>query len=81
MVVRRDGRTDHGHAIWECRCDCGALHRVSRRSLLHPVSPTRSCGCLHAELSRARAAAQAVLARRRRGAVDLARDLAGRGPA
>lgn len=67
VVVRRGGRTDHGHAIWECQCDCGALHRTSRRNLLHPKSATRSCGCLHAERSRARLLAKSA-ARRDAGA-------------
>lgn len=42
------------HRSWIVRCDCGAERAVAEKSLLE--GRTRSCGCLQAELKRARMA-------------------------
>lgn len=45
-VARRETRSNGGTSIlWECRCDCGNTHVVSRTSLY----TARSCGCSHVE--------------------------------
>jgi len=48
VAVSRSGARKHGHAVWICHCDCGAVHSVGRRELLR--GDTRSCGCLNSEL-------------------------------
>lgn len=40
-------RTSHGSAIWECRCDCGAISHVCAGDLAS--QHTKSCGCLRYE--------------------------------
>lgn len=37
-------RTNSGEVIWECECDCGNTHYVSRPNLLNGY--VNSCGCL-----------------------------------
>lgn len=52
LVVERVESDKHGQARWGCRCDCG---RVVQTSSAHLKSGhTKSCGCLHAEVTRAR---------------------------
>jgi hypothetical protein len=46
-VVKFAESTPHGR-LYECRCDCGALHRVQGASLA--AGRIRSCGCLRREL-------------------------------
>lgn len=51
------GRSTHKprrafYTYWDCRCSCGRLGAVERRSLIKGRS--KSCGCYHAELKRAR---------------------------
>ena len=46
---RRDGQTE---TIWLCRCICLAIKEVKQKHLVSRMS--KSCGCLSAELSRAR---------------------------
>lgn len=49
-VVSRAGSDRHRQSTWLCRCECGSERIVLRRSLVGGVS--RSCGCLHSEVSR-----------------------------
>jgi len=42
-VVSRAGTRD-GHALWNCRCDCGGVKAVTTGMLNYGV--VRSCGCL-----------------------------------
>lgn len=44
------GRNGAGHALWLCACECGETCVVSAPHLRRPLNPTRSCGCLRAEL-------------------------------
>jgi hypothetical protein len=37
------GRAKDGNPLWLCRCDCGNLHTVTARCLVH--GQTKSCGC------------------------------------
>ena len=53
LVTDRAGTDAHGHALWLCACDCGAVTRVRGRALR--TGATRSCGCLRVEKARARA--------------------------
>lgn len=39
-------------ALWECRCDCGAIRRVRSKCLRS--GNTQSCGCFKADMVRAR---------------------------
>lgn len=43
-ALKCTGRTNDGNPIWLCRCDCGNLHTVSARNLVHGY--VKSCGCL-----------------------------------
>lgn len=47
VVVKRSDRVDRGGAIWECKCDCGAVTHVYATHLKSGVS--KSCGCLGRE--------------------------------
>lgn len=49
-ALRRAGTSRHGFVEWDCRCECGAMARVSGCSLRKGA--TRSCGCLHREIAR-----------------------------
>ena len=40
-------RTEHGHIIWLCKCDCGKRVKVLSGNLRY--GHTRSCGCLSRE--------------------------------
>lgn len=40
-----------GRPAWLCRCDCGSEINVRSAQLLHSRRPTRSCGCLRAEIA------------------------------
>ncbi len=52
-AVRYVGKDQWGMAFWECRCECGeVLPAVDGHSLRR--GHTRSCGCLRADLIRAR---------------------------
>jgi len=42
-------RRRRGGVIWQCRCDCGAISRVTSCNLVS--GGTRSCGCLARETS------------------------------
>jgi hypothetical protein len=51
-VLRFWGHTPTKKAMWECRCDCGSLGQVEGSNLKGGAS--KSCGCLTAELNKAR---------------------------
>lgn len=53
-VLAKAGTNLHGAVLWLCLCECGAQVRVQACSLTS--GRTRSCGCLRAEVARARAA-------------------------
>lgn len=42
-VIRRLENTQRGQAVWLCRCECGALGKVTTESLVSNNS--KSCGC------------------------------------
>lgn len=46
-VLRRVGHTKNNGSLWECRCDCGRMARVSLASLRS--GNTKSCGCFKIE--------------------------------
>lgn len=48
-VLERAENAKDGHARWKCRCDCGREVVVFGNSLIRGV--TKSCGCLHDELT------------------------------
>jgi hypothetical protein len=52
-VERRAGSRPRGGALWECRCDCGTVRVVAGDALRSGKSA--SCGCVIAEVTRARA--------------------------
>lgn len=43
-VVKRNGTSKNGHAIWECRCNCGNSTNVTSSDLR--TGNTTSCGCV-----------------------------------
>jgi hypothetical protein len=43
-VIKRNGSSKNGHAVWECRCDCGNITNVSSSDL--KSGNTTSCGCV-----------------------------------
>lgn len=45
-------RTEQGNARWWVACDCGTRFIVTAANVVH--GDTRSCGCLRAEMLRAR---------------------------
>jgi hypothetical protein len=56
LVNRRFGRlfilwrvkSDSPHTLWECKCDCGKIVKVTGRSLR--AGTTKSCGCLKKDM-------------------------------
>src|SRR3990167_7728023 len=50
LAVRPIGRSNDGHVIWECQCDCGETAKVSSVNLARKKG-TRSCGCLRRDVS------------------------------
>jgi hypothetical protein len=51
LVVRHCGKDCHDERVrWLCDCDCGATTLVLSQSLRN--GETRSCGCLHRDISR-----------------------------
>ena len=53
VAIECIGRTNNGNAKWRCQCDCGNTVDVASYSL--QCGNTKSCGCLHDEVRRARA--------------------------
>lgn len=51
-VLRRDGSSPYGAAVWLCRCECQNLRRVVGSSLRS--GSARSCGCLRRETTKTR---------------------------
>lgn len=50
VVIRDSGeRSGKGSVMWDCACDCGAVHRVVSTNLRS--GHVQSCGCLSRELS------------------------------
>ena len=52
VVIERAENNSQGHARWLCRCDCGKMKIANRADLKN--GQTKSCGCLRAEITRAR---------------------------
>lgn len=52
LVLRRNGCTAGGHALYDCVCDCGVHRTVAGFRMRRGDS--KSCGCLAADLSAAR---------------------------
>ena len=46
------GTNSHGNRVWLCKCDCGNMYEVSVDSLRN--GRTKSCGCLHSEVTKER---------------------------
>lgn len=49
-VAKRAENDNQGKAIWECKCDCGNMHTVSRTDLKN--SHVKSCGCYTKEFQK-----------------------------
>jgi len=62
VVVEQAGRTLSGEVRWLCKCDCGGTTTPSGTALRRQES--KSCGCLHSEVS-AKIAANIPFERRR----------------
>lgn len=53
-VMARAGASSDGHALWACRCDCGAECLVQSNNFrTGKQKGTQSCGCLRSEVSSA----------------------------
>jgi len=50
-VIRFDHRDQNGSAYWRCKCDCGTEKSIRHSSLTSGNS--RSCGCLHSDITTA----------------------------
>lgn len=50
LVINKTNERKDGRIIWECKCDCGNLTKVTSHSLLS--GNTKSCGCLHQEIGK-----------------------------
>lgn len=50
VAIKDAGYVDHGHRVWECKCDCGNTVFVRAGSLKSGY--TKYCGCLQASISR-----------------------------
>lgn len=53
VAVRMVGRSEHKKVLWLCSCDCGAETVTSSSLLTKTLRPTRSCGCLVTDMTRA----------------------------
>lgn len=47
IVIRKLSESRGGSVLWECKCDCGTITKVSTRHLNRKKNVIRSCGCLH----------------------------------
>lgn len=52
LTVVESAGTKKGRALWLCRCECGGSVTTYASYLL--CGDTRSCGCLHSEVSAAK---------------------------
>lgn len=43
VTIKELSERNHGHVMWECKCDCGNITKVQRDRLLN--GHTKSCGC------------------------------------
>lgn len=43
LVIKRAGQNASGAAVWECKCDCGAVTYATRGHLIR--GQKKSCGC------------------------------------
>lgn len=50
LVIRRDGTSSNGSALWQCLCDCGNMKSVTSAHLKGGY--IQSCGCKKKEASR-----------------------------
>jgi len=51
-VVSEDGRSNDGHVLWKCLCDCGQYCLVQSNNFRSTGKKgTQSCGCLRSEIS------------------------------
>lgn len=48
-VIKQEGRTEQGNALWMCLCDCGNVVVVRSTTLRN--GQTKSCGCYRKEVS------------------------------
>jgi hypothetical protein len=46
-VIKRDGTSKSGNAMWMCECDCGNIKTVNSHNLM--TGGTLSCGCFKKE--------------------------------
>lgn len=53
VVVKESPIRTSGRVHWDCLCDCGKTVTVASASLKNGL--TKSCGCLHSEISSAKA--------------------------
>jgi hypothetical protein len=51
LVLGEAPRKNKGHAMWECKCDCGTILVVDGTKLRN--GSTKSCGCFRADSRRA----------------------------
>lgn len=54
LTVIEEAQKINGSIAYLCKCNCGNSKVVRKASLLHPDRPTRSCGCVRAEVASAR---------------------------
>ena len=43
-AIKQTDERKQGSVVWECKCDCGNIVKVSSKNLVH--GDTKSCGCL-----------------------------------
>lgn len=53
LLVVSAAASRKGKTFWVCKCDCGITKEVPLDQLRCARVPTRSCGCLHSEISSA----------------------------
>ena len=52
MVIRRSLNNKWNKTAWLCKCECGTEKIILGKSLTSKIEPTKSCGCINAELCR-----------------------------
>lgn len=53
-VVSRANYKINNKIVYECKCDCGNTVFIKSCNLTRNTRPTKSCGCIHAELNKTR---------------------------